>query len=127
MLAPEAARPGIAYAIHGPLNAQCLLADCAEDNASKLSTTRVESTDSDPLGGQTNTKRTQPYTNDTQAVHFGDFDPSGLDAGEKIEQTWRVLALNTENHFERRKYQVLLAVEQGKRQAIAAFVRESAP
>ena len=120
MLASEAARPGIANAIHGPLNAQCLVADCLEDNAPKFSTTQIELSGSDVLGCQTNTKRTQPYTNETQAVHF-------VNAGEKIEQTWRVLAPNTENHFERREYQVLLAVEQGECQAIAAFVRDSAP
>lgn len=33
--------------------------------------------------------------------HFGDHDPSGVNAGEKIEQTLRKLAPNAEIHFER--------------------------
>jgi hypothetical protein len=33
--------------------------------------------------------------------HFGDRDPSGVDAGEKIEQTLRELAPTAEKHFER--------------------------
>jgi hypothetical protein len=33
--------------------------------------------------------------------HLGDFDPSGVNAGEKIEQTLRELAPNAEIHFER--------------------------
>jgi hypothetical protein len=33
--------------------------------------------------------------------HLGDFDPSGIDAGEKIERTLRELAPTTEIHFER--------------------------
>jgi hypothetical protein len=33
--------------------------------------------------------------------HFGDFDPSGVNAGEKIEETLRDLAPDAEIHFER--------------------------
>lgn len=33
--------------------------------------------------------------------HLGDFDPSGVNAGEKIEQTLRELAPSAEIHFER--------------------------
>jgi hypothetical protein len=33
--------------------------------------------------------------------HLGDFDPSGVNAGEKIEQTLRELAPGAEIHFER--------------------------
>ena len=33
--------------------------------------------------------------------HLGDFDPSGVNAGEKIEETLRELAPGTEIHFER--------------------------
>lgn len=33
--------------------------------------------------------------------HLGDFDPSGVNAGEKIEETLRDLAPNAEIHFER--------------------------
>jgi hypothetical protein len=33
--------------------------------------------------------------------HLGDFDPSGIDAGEKIERTLRALAPTAEIHFER--------------------------
>ena len=33
--------------------------------------------------------------------HLGDFDPSGVNAGEKIEETLRALAPDTEIHFER--------------------------
>lgn len=33
--------------------------------------------------------------------HLGDFDPSGVNAGEKINQTLREMAPNTEIHFER--------------------------
>ena len=33
--------------------------------------------------------------------HLGDFDPSGVNAGEKIEQTLRDLAPEAEIHFER--------------------------
>jgi hypothetical protein len=33
--------------------------------------------------------------------HFGDFDPSGVNAGEKIEETLRELAPDAEIHFER--------------------------
>jgi hypothetical protein len=33
--------------------------------------------------------------------HLGDFDPSGIDAGEKIERTLRELAPTAEIHFER--------------------------
>ncbi len=33
--------------------------------------------------------------------HLGDFDPSGVDAGEKIEKTLRELAPSAEIHFER--------------------------
>ena len=33
--------------------------------------------------------------------HFGDFDPSGVNAGEKIEQTLREMAPDAEIHFER--------------------------
>lgn len=33
--------------------------------------------------------------------HLGDFDPSGVNAGEKIEQTLRELAPNAEIHFKR--------------------------
>lgn len=37
----------------------------------------------------------------THVYHLGDFDPSGVNAGEKIEQTLRELAPNAEIHFER--------------------------
>jgi hypothetical protein len=33
--------------------------------------------------------------------HLGDYDPSGVNAGEKIEQTLREMAPNAEIHFER--------------------------
>jgi hypothetical protein len=33
--------------------------------------------------------------------HLGDFDPSGVNAGEKIEQTLREMAPNAEIHFDR--------------------------
>jgi hypothetical protein len=33
--------------------------------------------------------------------HFGDFDPSGVNAGEKIEQTLREMAPEAEIHFQR--------------------------
>jgi hypothetical protein len=33
--------------------------------------------------------------------HFGDFDPSGVNAGEKIEETLRELAPDAEIHFQR--------------------------
>jgi hypothetical protein len=33
--------------------------------------------------------------------HLGDFDPSGVNAGEKIEETLRELAPDAEIHFER--------------------------
>ena len=37
----------------------------------------------------------------TFIYHFGDFDPSGVNAGEKIEQTLREMAPAAEIHFER--------------------------
>jgi hypothetical protein len=37
----------------------------------------------------------------TYIYHLGDFDPSGVNAGEKIEQTLRELAPTAEIHFER--------------------------
>jgi hypothetical protein len=37
----------------------------------------------------------------TYIYHLGDFDPSGVNAGEKIEETLRKLAPNAEIHFER--------------------------
>ena len=37
----------------------------------------------------------------TYIYHLGDFDPSGVNAGEKIEQTLRELAPDAEIHFER--------------------------
>ena len=37
----------------------------------------------------------------TYIYHLGDFDPSGVNAGEKIEQTLRELAPGAEIHFER--------------------------
>jgi len=37
----------------------------------------------------------------TYIYHFGDFDPSGVNAGEKIEETLREMAPNAEIHFER--------------------------
>jgi hypothetical protein len=37
----------------------------------------------------------------TYIYHLGDFDPSGVNAGEKIEQTLRELAPRAEIHFER--------------------------
>jgi hypothetical protein len=37
----------------------------------------------------------------THIYHLGDFDPSGVDAGEKIERTLRELAPAAEIHFER--------------------------
>ena len=37
----------------------------------------------------------------TFIYHFGDFDPSGVNAGEKIEETLREMAAAAEIHFER--------------------------
>jgi len=37
----------------------------------------------------------------TYIYHFGDFDPSGVNAGEKIEQTLREMAPDAEIYFER--------------------------
>jgi hypothetical protein len=37
----------------------------------------------------------------TYIYHLGDYDPSGVNAGEKIEQTLRELAPDAEIHFER--------------------------
>ena len=37
----------------------------------------------------------------TFIYHLGDYDPSGVNAGEKIEQTLRELAPDAEIHFER--------------------------
>jgi hypothetical protein len=37
----------------------------------------------------------------TFIYHLGDFDPSGVNAGEKIEQTLREMAPKAEIHFER--------------------------
>jgi hypothetical protein len=37
----------------------------------------------------------------TYIYHLGDFDPSGVNAGEKIEETLRELAPNAEIHFQR--------------------------
>jgi hypothetical protein len=37
----------------------------------------------------------------TYIYHLGDFDPSGVNAGEKIEQTLRQMAPEAEIHFER--------------------------
>ncbi|AMN42066.1 hypothetical protein [Rhodoplanes sp. Z2-YC6860] len=37
----------------------------------------------------------------TYIYHLGDFDPSGVNAGEKIEQTLKELAPDSEIHFER--------------------------
>lgn len=37
----------------------------------------------------------------TYIYHFGDFDPSGVNAGEKIEQTLREMAPAAEIHFQR--------------------------
>jgi hypothetical protein len=37
----------------------------------------------------------------TYIYHFGDFDPSGVNAGEKIEQTLREMAPEAEIHFKR--------------------------
>jgi hypothetical protein len=37
----------------------------------------------------------------THIYHLGDYDPSGVNAGEKIEETLRELAPNAEIHFER--------------------------
>jgi hypothetical protein len=37
----------------------------------------------------------------TYIYHLGDFDPSGVNAGEKIEQTLREMAPDAEIHFER--------------------------
>jgi hypothetical protein len=37
----------------------------------------------------------------TFVYHLGDYDPSGVDAGRKIDETLRELALNAEIHFER--------------------------
>jgi hypothetical protein len=45
------------------------------------------------------------FINDLEAptyiYHFGDFDPSGVNAGEKIEETVREMAPDAEIHFER--------------------------
>lgn len=37
----------------------------------------------------------------TFIYHLGDYDPSGVDAGNKIEQTLKQLAPSAENHFQR--------------------------
>ena len=37
----------------------------------------------------------------TYIYHFGDFDPSGVNAGEKIEQTLKEMAPNANINFER--------------------------
>jgi hypothetical protein len=37
----------------------------------------------------------------TFIYHFGDFDPSGVNAGEKIEETLREMTSDAEIHFER--------------------------
>jgi len=37
----------------------------------------------------------------TYIYHFGDFDPSGVNAGEKVEETLRAMAPCAEIHFER--------------------------
>ncbi|MGE3782056.1 MAG: hypothetical protein AB7H71_04860 [Alphaproteobacteria bacterium] len=37
----------------------------------------------------------------TYVYHLGDYDPSGVDAGEKIDETLRELAPDAEIHFER--------------------------
>jgi hypothetical protein len=37
----------------------------------------------------------------TYVYHFGDYDPSGVNAAEKIEQTLREMARDAEIHFER--------------------------
>lgn len=37
----------------------------------------------------------------THIFHFGDYDPSGVNAGEKIEQTLKEMAPDAEIHFER--------------------------
>jgi len=37
----------------------------------------------------------------TYIYHLGDYDPSGVNAGEKIEQTLREMAADAEIHFER--------------------------
>src|SRR5436189_3474781 len=37
----------------------------------------------------------------TYIYHFGDFDPSGVNAGEKIEQTLREMAPDADISFER--------------------------
>ena len=37
----------------------------------------------------------------TYIYHLGDFDPSGVNAGEKIEETLREMAPDAEIHFER--------------------------
>lgn len=54
----------------------------------------------------------------TFVYHFGDFDPSGVNAAEKIEQTLVELAPNAEIHFER------VAITE---QQIAAFDLPSRP
>src|SRR5215468_5964861 len=45
------------------------------------------------------------YINDldvpTYIYHFGDFDPSGVNAGEKIEETLKEMAPGADIHFER--------------------------
>ena len=45
------------------------------------------------------------YINDLEVpayiYHLGDFDPSGVNAGEKIEQTLREMAPDADIHFER--------------------------
>ena len=45
----------------------------------------------------------------TYVYHLGDYDPSGVNAAEKIEQTLRQMAPNAEIHFERvavRRWQI---------------------
>jgi hypothetical protein len=61
------------------------------------------------------------YINDidvpTYIYHLGDFDPSGVNAGEKIEQTLREMAPNAEIHFQR------LAVNEGQISALSLPTR----
>ena len=50
--------------------------------------------------------------------HLGDFDPSGVNAGEKIEETLRELA----PHLPAEQFEVLKAAEESERQLLRTMI-----